>query len=501
MFRILSIFLFVTVMISGCNTTENPTDSTDIPGYVGISVTSEPDTLASGATGSYSTVTVSLTDEFGSALPEGLPVHFTTNIGSIQTTATTDKSGQAIVRYTPSPEPGVAQINATYEGVHGPVEGGGSVCIVDPRNPVGFLVSADPQEIYATGFGMNSTSIVSAIVLNGLGEPVTEDLEVTFELVREDMIEGSIGTLNGNDETEIVESIDGIAIVGYNAPGQLRHLRLQPIQISTTDLDNNLISHFAHPVVINPAKLPFQIEIDISTVGIDVGGGAWQMEVSAKVWDANRNPVADDIPVVFSVEPEIAIVESGFTGNVSSSGYSEPGVAFAELVYNSSNTFDHIEISAEVQSDRGWIHSSYEAILPLQQGQLDLFIDPGNWQFNEDNEDAVIRCWALLKDGHGVLINSAPIHYTVSKSQLWWHNIETNEYESFFPEPSIKYTGIVDRQNGDSPGIATVYLRGRERDFFFDPFTMQTEVVLEAKVLGYESETLITKTLVVTRGN
>jgi hypothetical protein len=489
-------------VISGCNTTENPTDSTDIPGYVGMSVTSEPDTLASGVTGSYSTVTVILTNESGDPLPAGLEVNFSTDLGSIQPTATTNESGQAIVRYTPSPEPGVAQINATYEGIHGPVQGGGRICNVDPRNPVGFLVSADPPEIYAAGFGMNSTSIVSAIVLNGLGEPITEDVDATFELIREGNFQGQLGRLNGNGDIEVVETVNGIAVVGFNAPGQVRFNRMQPIEISVSDLDNNVISEIVRPVIILTNNIPFQIEINLnSTNGIDVGGGAWEIEISANVWDMDRNPVADGIPVVFTVEPEIATVEAGITGNQSNLGYSEHGVAFANLVYNSLNTFDEIEISAQAIGNRGQIRHSHEINLPLQQGKLELNIDPGNWQFNEDNEDAVIRCWALLKDGHGVLINSAPIHYTVSKSQLWWHNIEINEYESFFPEPAIKYTGIVDRQNDDSPGIATVYLRGRERDFFFDPFTMQTEVLLEAKVLGYESETLITKTLVVTRGN
>lgn len=500
MFRKFLLFVFVSVVIFGCNTTDNPTDTTDVPNNVRILVTSDPDTLASGVDGSFSTVTVTLSDGSGVPLPAGLPVHFSASSGTIQAIASTNESGQAIVGYTPSPKPGVVQINATYEGVHGPIQGGGQVCIVDPRNPVGFLVSADPPEIYARGSGVNSTSVINAIVLNGLGEPVTEEVDVTFELVRENMIQGSIGTLNGNGEIESVETLDGIAVVGFNAPGQIRNIRRQPIQISVNDLDNNLISSIVRPVTIHANNLPFQIEMNVnSTNGIDVGGGAWEIEVSARVWDIHYNPVSDGCPVVFTCEPEIANVELGITGNKSSLGYSEHGVAFAALVYNSLNTFNQIEIQGEVQSSQGQLQGSIEAILPLQHGQLDLYIDPGNWQFNEDNNQAAIRCWAIVKDGHGTLINNAPILYTASKSRFFWLNFQTSQFESFAPEPAIRYTGIVDRQNNQPPGQATVYLMGEEQDFFFDPFTFRTEVVIEAKVLGYEGETMKTKTLVVTR--
>jgi len=56
----------------------------------------------------------------------------------------------------------------------------------------------------------------------------------------------------------------------------------------------------------------------------------------------------------------------------------------------------------------------------------------------------------------------------------------------YFPDPSIKYTGVVDRQNNEQPGHATVYLRGEAQNYFLDPFTLETTVKIEAKVEGFD---------------
>ncbi|MBT3234252.1 MAG: hypothetical protein HN356_15755 [Calditrichaeota bacterium] len=494
MFRYLILFLFV--IISGCGTSDNPTETTEIPDNIRMTVITEPDTVASGLDDVFSTVTITLTDVSDAPLPAGLPVHLSANLGLIQPTATTNESGQAIVRYTPPPEPGVAQINATYEGVHGPVERGGSVCIVDPRNPVGFLVSADPREISVAGSGRNTTSVISVLVVNGIGEPVTAEVEVGFELIQDPNME--LGHFNGYQRNESVETINGIACVGFNA-----HTRpyIPIIQIATADLDNNILSCRTSPLVVVSGS-PFQEEIEICNVGIDAGGGDWKIEVSARVWDLHRNPVADGIPAVFTCEPEIATIGTGYTGNKNRKGESIPGVAFAELVYHSVNTFDPIEISCDFQTDRGLIMNSREAILPLQDGRLDFNIDPGNWHFGQGDDPTFIKCWVVLTDGHGTLINNAPILFTTSKSRFYWSNFIRGTYEPFYPEPAIKYTSVPDPGRNDIEyGRATVYLMGEEQEFFFDPFELRTEVELEAKVLGYESETKKTRALVVTRWN
>ena len=491
MFRYLILLLYL--IISGCGTSDNPTETTDIPENVRMSVTSVPDTLSCGVDGTFTKITVTLSDESGHPLQLGLPVFFSASLGSIQSTALTNEYGGAIVRYVPSSEPGVAQITATYKSVHGPVEGGGRVCIVDPRDPVYFVVSADPPEVSIVGRGNNSTSIISAVVMNGIGEPVTEEVDVRFQLFGEPDLRPA--RLNGNDQDETVETVNGVAEVGYNASVRPYNPR---IRITTTDLDNNELIYFSSPLTVVSGR-PFMGAVEMCNEGIDAGGGTWKVEVSCRAWDIQRNPVKDGIPVVFTVEPEIATVGSGFTGNKNRHGISTPGVAFTELVYHSVNTFDRIEIGAEIQWERMGMANSLEAVLPLQNGKLDFNADPGNCHFNEDNERARIKCWVVLTDGHGVLIDNAPILFTTSRSKFYWRDFRNDRFCLFYPEPAIKLTSTMDGHNHINHGKAAVYLLGEEQDFFFDLFTFRTEVELEAKVLGYESETTKTRTLVVTR--
>jgi len=106
--------------------------------------------------------------------------------------------------------------------------------------------------------------------------------------------------------------------------------------------------------------------------------------------------------------------------------------------------------------------------------------------FNEDNDNAEIRVWAILRDGHGVLINNAPILFTSNRARLWWKDFSNDRFIEFFPDPARKFTGVVDRQNTEEPGTATVYLRAQAEDIFLDPFTLEQQVRIEAVLEGYE---------------
>lgn len=482
MFRFILVSLFFLVAFVGCETTDNPANAPVIPDDVTLTFTADPENLPCGDPNAFSTITAALKDTEGNPLPAGLTVSFSTTLGSIQSTATTDENGLAIVRFLPTPEPGVAEINATYEGVHGPIKGGGNVCVVDPAKPVYIMLEADPTEISVSGVGRNETSVITATVCNGIGDPVTEDVNIVFALINEPNPPAGC-TLNGNEQVETLETVDGVVSVGLNA-GTMIGAKL--LRATVLNANGNAVTSATSSLVSVVGGPAFQLDIDINNFGVDVGGGAWKIEVSARVWDIHRNPVSDGCPVIFTVEPEIANVSTGLTGNKNFNGVSTQGLAFANLVYQSVNTFDDIEISAEVQTERGQIMGSREAVLPLQRGRLDLNIAPGNWQFNEDNDQADIRCWATLKDGHGVAINNAPVVFTTSQGFLWWKDFSNDRFNMFFPNPAIKFTGVVDRQNNEPPGHATVYLRGEEQDFFLDPFTLETIVKIEAKVEGFD---------------
>jgi len=182
MFRFILVSLFFLVAIIGCETTDNPANTPVIPEDVQMTFTADPENVSCGDPNAYSTITAKLEDTEGNPLPAGLPVSFSTDLGTIQSTATTDEDGRAIVRFLPSPEPGTAQINATYEGVHGPVKGGGRVCIVDPAKPVYIMIEADPTEISVSGVGRNETSLITATVRTELEIPLLRMLIYSLNL-------------------------------------------------------------------------------------------------------------------------------------------------------------------------------------------------------------------------------------------------------------------------------------------------------------------------------
>lgn len=178
MYRTLLVCLLATALFTGCQNTSSPTippDSRDLQ----LSLTAEPDSLPSNTPGAFSTVSATITDLSGYPVGEGNVVNFTTTLGTIGQSATTDANGIASVRLAPGVVPGVAEIEATIQSRRGPIKGGARVCVVDPALPVYIEVSANPPFISVRGVGGVETSVITAVVRNGIGGPVTEELTVS----------------------------------------------------------------------------------------------------------------------------------------------------------------------------------------------------------------------------------------------------------------------------------------------------------------------------------
>jgi hypothetical protein len=180
-----------------------------------------------------------------------------------------------------------------------------------------------------------------------------------------------------------------------------------------------------------------------------------------------------------------ANIEAGYTGNVGRNGDSVDGLAFSNLVYNSVNTFEELEITAVVQTEFGEITGSRPHILPLQEGVMELNVDPANWMFEDGRADAVIRCWVVLNDGHGIEINNGPILFTSNRAVFGWLDLDA-QMHLYYPEAVRKFTGIRDELNDEQPGQATVFLVAEEPDIFLDPFTLEVTVQVNATVEGYD---------------
>mgnify|MGYP002725661182 CR=1 FL=1 len=270
------------------------------------------------------------------------------------------------------------------------------------------------------------------------------------------------------------------------------------MRVSTEIDDRNTISAIVSTVAVVSGP-PFRLDVDVNNFGHDAGGGLWMIEVSARVWDVYRNPVADNTAVVFTVEPQNSTITSGVTGNENQNGSVSPGTAFVQLYYNSVNTFDFLEISAVVTTEDGEITGSRDHILPLQQGYLELNADPSNWMFGDDREEVFIRCWVVLNDGHGITINNAPILFSSNRAKFGWMDLN-EQMHMYYPDPVRKYTGVRDQANDEEPGVATVYLVAEEQDIFLDPETLEFNVRVEASVEGYSDIYAEPKWIAFTRG-
>ena len=240
------------------------------------------------------------------------------------------------------------------------------------------------------------------------------------------------------------------------------------------------VSVSANPVAV-VAGQPSRMDIDLNSDGEDIGGGVWEVEVTARVWDSHRNPCAAGIPIDFTVDPEFATVDPAITD--------EDGIAHSHLRYHSVSTFEPVTVSAGLFGANGWLWAEREWLLPLQRGRIQLTADPGNWMFDRQrpNDTCLVRVWATVTDGHGVEINNAPVIFTTDRARFYWKNLRLNgRFIPFFPEVVRRYTGLVNQENNEPRGIATVYMRGIMDDFFLDAFSQEMVTRIEARVDGAE---------------
>ncbi len=323
------------------------------------------------------------------------------------------------------------------------------------------------------------STTLRATVRDASGNPVDTPTTVMFEL-----LSAPAGcNINGNIPLDSAVTHSGVATATLYAGSQTGGILLR----AYTWRDSARLDTIAtiSSILAVVGGRPFAIDIDVDNRGTDAGGGAWIIEVSARVRDRQRNPVRNGIPVTFTVDPDIASIAPGHTGNRNREGFSSRGVAFSNLVYNSIDTFSPLTITASVETIDGRIENSREIVLPLQQGELTLHADPTHWMFEQGNEEAQITVQAMLFDGHQVPINNAPVLFTATRGRFAWFNFQRNQLVEYAPDPARKYTGVVDEENQEPEGTATVFLLAEEEDVFLDPFTLEVTVQVNAGVEGY----------------
>lgn len=338
---------------------------------------------------------------------------------------------------------------------------------------------------------IDTTSTLNIRAFDKWDNPLRNNQKVFVELINEpDTPEGASINLRGPLDSLIVSEGSGSATIyaGRQSGGKLVRVYSWRDEARQDTIDVILPA-----LTVRPGQ-PFSIRVNVNNAGDERPNNSWAIEVSARVKDHNDNPIEDDIPVIFSLDPEIAHVGVGYTGNHNQYGDSIPGSAFSELIYNSLNTFDTLTIRAEVNANGGILRDERAHVLPLQEGELVLNVDPQAYFFERDDQDTCdIRAWAVLRDGHGVLINNVPIIFNATRARFYWLNHRTDEFVGFFPGASRKYTGWrgeeYNFEHNDEDGTATVHLRGTQFDFILQdwwPEELEVNVQIIAYVEGYQ---------------
>ncbi|MBM3328774.1 MAG: hypothetical protein FJY67_04760 [Calditrichaeota bacterium] len=463
-----------------------------------IRVTTDRPFLTTNDPSTFATISALVMDTLGNPVGAGKLLNFATDLGNIAgASSVTDSGGVATARLFSGVSAGPATVTATHilPGGAGVISGNVVVTFI-AGSPNAIELTADPINIQVRGSGGRESARLTARIFDANGNPVETANTVVFELLREEA--PPVGcNINGRGAVDSTVTAGGTANATLNSGTRIggKLIRAYTWRDPATRRDTVQVTISNVAVVAGP---PFQLDIDVNDDGDDAGGGAWVIEVSTRVWDINRNPVANSIPVILTVDPPIANVSPGFTGNNGRRGAPTQGLAYADLVYNSINTFDNITISAEVQGLNGVIMGERPHKLPLQDGQISLNIDPQNWMI-DDEPNLIVRCWAILRDGHQILINNGPILFTSNRARFWWYDFQARNYREFFPDPARKLTGLVDNRNNEPQGTATVFLRGVMDDFFLDPFTLEVTVQINATVEGYNDVAADPAFLFVTR--
>jgi len=156
------------------------------------------------------------------------------------------------------------------------------------------------------------------------------------------------------------------------------------------------------------------------------GGGFYQIQCAAIVYDIWYNPVEDSTYVYWTIEPTPpdtsinAFVDGvSFTGNENLDGGSYSGMAFSTIVYSTDAIGDIAYVSATTYGANGDTITARinedvgEALLFYVPGQLTLTASAYYWDFTlpGPTDEVEIQITAMLIDYYGNAVSDAPIGF------------------------------------------------------------------------------------------
>ena len=335
----------------------------------------------------------------------------------------TDSIGVAKVDFSDTGDPneiGVTTVSARYQHpVFGLVMDSVQITITDTSSGIPAYIqipSSHPGEIMVVGGGGSESTDICARVYDENGVLVQTPYLVTFTLGPY-FPEGA--NLNNAGIIDSAYTANGEACVSLNsgaAPG--------PIRVTAVLMyDSVSISATAIPVTIATGP-PANIEAEYDPLNtMPVGGGYYQTEASAMVYDLWYNPVADSTYIYWTIDPippdtliEAFVEGVSYTGNPNLNGDSYSGLAFTTIIYSTDAigdigyvtalTFgaDGDTVSVRINEEEG------EATMTFVPGTLILSAATTYVDFTALGASTVqLNITGTLQDFYGNPVNGAPI--------------------------------------------------------------------------------------------
>ncbi len=446
---------------------ENDVTPDKIPAFIDMiaSYTALPDYDDPDSTVSRLHLTV--TDTLGFPVDEGTEVIFSTDIGNITPFALTNGDGIAKANFTMGDSSGLAKIYARSGMAIDSVlilvrPSSAAYLIIPPVNPNYIVVQG--------GWGAESTTL-SAEIRDSRGELVDSSYAVTFRI--EPAPSGA--NLDGVGPEVTVESNFGIASVTLNAgiePGPVQ------LTVSTQANGGSTIYSTGTPVIIR-AGLPAHINADIDINAITpVGGGFYELEAAALVWDQHTNPVEDSTMVYWSVIPDTIcnIIGESYTNNENLSGDSYHGMAWTKLYFNSGVIFDTLQIVAKTWGAPGdtvlaYVNADADStqILPFFPGTLTVSPSIAFYDFQLGASPVRVVLTAYLADHYANPIFGGRIQFAAIGG-AGWEDLEGNAMD--VPVVRTNEQGIAQIVVLFDEGLCIPnYDTGGEPTGTYDPFT------------------------------
>ena len=264
-------------------------------------------------------------------------------------------------------------------------------------------------------------------------------------------------------------------------------------------LSGSTISATAIPVTISAGPPAFMdVDIDINQIE-PIGGGQYQAEMAARVWDQYTNPVEDSTQVYWHIEPDsIASVIGGtLTYGENLSGDTYHGLAWSLIYWNSDRTFDQVQViaqtyGAEGDTIQGYVNAAEDSLLllPFYPGDLLVIPDRQFYDFqpaaNPNPPQIGVVLTAVLTDYYNNAIKNARILFG-SFGAAGWDPTDANG----MPIVMTDNQGIAQITVFFDKGLCTPNFNADGTVNSYNPFTAQVwGTLLDPQSIGSEQSSI-----------